>query len=102
MPISRRSALRRRGVGATTSPGWTVSETSSSTRWAPNDLEMLLKSKSGIDASFEVLRQQRERPAYDEIECRHDRVNDHRLEGGVGHQLTRAGQLDEADDGGDR
>src|SRR6266481_3173305 len=133
MPISRRNALSRRGVGsnglpsssmvplsgrsrplmqrsrvlfpeplrpmiATTSPGSTASDTPSSAWCAPKRLEMLFNAKSGIDAPFEGLGQQRKRPAQDEIERRHDRIDDHRFEGRVGHQLARAGQLDKPDD----
>src|SRR5271163_3778823 len=87
---------------ATTSPGSIASDTASSTRCVPKRLEMPFNAKMGIDASFEPLGEQRERPAQDEIERRHDRIDDHGLEGRVGHQLTRAGQLDESDDRGDR
>src|SRR5271169_1457641 len=66
---------------ATTSPGSTARDTSSSARCAPKRLEMLLNAKSGIDAPFERLRHERKRPAEDEIERRYDRIDDHRLEG---------------------
>src|SRR5471032_2158625 len=137
MPMWRRSARSRRGVGAyaspsnsivplsgrssplmqrssvlfpeplrpmiaTTSPGSIDSDTSSSAWWLPNRLEMPFNAKSGIDPPLQSLRQQRQRPSHHEIERRDDRIDDHRLEGRVGHQLTGARQLDEADDGGDR
>src|SRR6516162_2366742 len=63
---------------------------------------MLLNAKSGIDAPFEGLRQERKRPTEDEIERRHNRIDDHRLESRVGHQLPSAGELDKADNRGDR
>src|SRR5271155_38520 len=87
---------------ATTSPGSTASDTSASARCAPKRLEMLFNAKSGIDAPLEGLRQQRKRPAEDEIERRHDRIDDHRPEGRVGHQLPGASELDKADNRSDR
>src|SRR6266851_1424042 len=105
-PLMQRSSVLLpeplRPMIATTSPGSTTSETSSRARCVPNRLEMLFNAKIGIDAPFEGLRQERERPAEDEVEHRDDRVDDHRLEGRVGHQLPGARQLDEADDRGDR
>src|SRR5260221_6795716 len=87
---------------ATTSPASISSVTSCRTWCVPKALEMAFNAKIGIDAPFEGLGQQRQRPAEDEIEQRDDRINDHRFEGRVGHQLAGAGQLDEADDRGDR
>src|SRR5271170_5261951 len=82
-PLMQRSSVLLpeplRPMIATTSPGSIASDTASSTRCAPKRLEMFFNAKMGIDASFEPLGQQRERPAEDEIERRHDRVDDHGL-----------------------
>src|SRR5260221_6867543 len=87
---------------ATTSPASISSVTSCRTWCVPKALEMPFNAKIGIDAPFEILREQRERPAEDEIERAHDRIDDHRLEGEICHQLAGAGELDEADERGDR
>src|SRR3954447_3442800 len=63
---------------------------------------MSLNAKSGIDTPFKGLSQERERPADDEIEQGDDRIDDHRLECCVRHELTGARQLDETDDCCDR
>src|SRR5471032_2586801 len=105
-PLMQRSSVLfpepLRPMIATTSPGSIVSDTSSSAWWLPNRLEMPLNAKSGIYPPFQPLGQQRQRPAHHEIQSGHDRIDDHRLEGRVGHQLAGTRQLDEADDGGDR
>src|SRR5476649_696550 len=105
-PLMQRSSVLfpepLRPMIATTSPGSIESDTSSSAWWLPNRLEMPFNAKSGIDPPLQSLRQQRQWPAHHEIEHRDDRIDDHRLEGRVGHQLTGARQLDEADDGSDR
>src|SRR5260370_20131979 len=98
--ITRRSVLfpePLRPMTATTSPGSTASDTSSSARCAPKRLEMLLNAKSGIDAPFEGLGQQRQRPAQEEIERRDRRVDDHRLERRFVQQLAARGQLYKTD-----
>src|SRR5260370_39473607 len=81
---------------ATTSPASISSVTSCRTWCVPKALEMAFNAQIGIDAPFEGLGQQRQRPAEDEIEQRDDRINGHTCEGRVGDQLGGAGQLGEA------
>src|SRR5947207_12146756 len=105
-PLRQRSSVLLpeplRPMMATTSPASTASETPLSTSWAPNRLETSLNAKSGIDPPFEVLAKLRQRPAQHEIHRRDHRIDDHRLEGRVVHELAGAGQFDEADDRRDR
>src|ERR1041385_8357315 len=58
----------------------------------------------GLDtqSNLEMLRPDRERPAQREVEACDDRIHDRRLERRIGHELSGARQLDEADDRRDR
>src|SRR6266567_806712 len=105
-PLTQRSSVvlpdPERPTIATTSPGSTVRDTSSSTRFVPNRLRMPLKAKSGIDFPLEPQRQERQRPADGEVKRRDDRVDHHRLKRDVDDELARARKLDESDDRRDR
>src|SRR5438105_2165380 len=97
-PLTQRSSVvlpdPERPTIATTSPDSTESDTSSSTRFAPNRLRMPFKAKSGIDFSFQLQRQQRQRPADGEVERGDDRVDDHGRKRDVDDELTRTRKLD--------
>src|SRR6266700_3853301 len=83
---------------ATTSPGSTVSDTSSSTRFAPKRLRMPLKAKSGIDFPLQPKRQERQRPADGEVKRGDDGIHHHGLKRDIDDELTGTRKLDKTDD----
>src|SRR5271170_5452630 len=103
-PLIQRSSVvlpePLRPMMATTSPLSIVSDTSSSATWVTKRLQIPFNAKIGIDAPFKTSTEQRKRPAHSEIQCRYDRIDDHGLKRHVDDKLPRAGQFDEANDGG--
>src|SRR3954471_21637915 len=105
-PLIQRSRVLlpepERPMMATTSPLAMSSETPFSTSLAP---KLFLTSRiltSDIEASFDFLRPPRQREAQAEIDQRDQRVDQERPEGGVVEHGAGLGQLDEADDRGER
>src|SRR5882757_4977727 len=105
-PLMQRSSVLLpeplRPMIATTSPVSISSEISLRTLCPANALEMPFNAKRGIDAPFEMLAEQRQRPADHEVKSGDHWIDDHRLEGDIRHKLAGSGQLDEADDRSDR
>src|SRR5687767_3597118 len=87
---------------ATTSPRSIPTETPLSTCVGPKLFVTLSISTSGIETPFEFFGGPGQREAEREIDQRHERIDEEGAEGGVVQHRAGLGDLDEADDGGER
>src|SRR6187401_2182667 len=105
-PLTQRSSVLlpepERPMMAMISPLSTASEPASSTVWLPYRLTTWLSSTSGMQPPFEPPARLREREAQQEVERGHGEIDGEGAEGRRGGELALAGQLDEADHGGQR